>query len=267
MHTQKLKAGTFMGDIRKVRSLKGFTLSKTDHSRHMKVPAHEHEHPYISLLLDGVYQEETVVTAHEVKAGNALFRPKGFEHKNEIGHTDSLCFNLEIEKQGQEVNHYSRRADYVRFDRYNLEIMKIYFGFQCDYSDELLAIMVEESLHSLFNQQFVKRSATRALWVDKIRKQVRMHPEQMYSIDEVAESLHLHPNYFVRKFKEKTGCTFGHFLLRQRISKALDLMNHPNKSLTDIANESGFYDQSHFIRHFKRVFGTSPSRYLAVVKG
>ena len=34
-----------------------------------------------------------------------------------------------------------------------------------------------------------------------------------------------------------------------------------NKSLAQIANEVGFYDQSHFIRNFKKIEGITPSQY------
>ncbi|MCG8328016.1 MAG: AraC family transcriptional regulator [Chitinophagales bacterium] len=265
MKTKKLKAGTFMGETQKVRSLSGFTLSKTYHSQLMKVPKHEHENPYISLLLDGVYREESIVSEYDVKSGSSLFRPLGFEHKNEIGSQNSFCFNIEIEHPDK--TYYSRTSDHVQFERNNLEILKIFYGFQDDFSDELLGITVEESLHHLFQHKHLESILGRALWVEKIKKDIRLNPERTYSIGEVSSSLHLHPNYFVRKFKEKTGFTFGDFLLRQRLSRGIDLMLHSSKNLTDIAIESGFYDQSHFIRHFKRFFGTTPSHYRAIIKG
>ena len=256
-----------MGQIQKMRALNGFTLSKTYHSQHMKVPKHEHENPYISLLLLGVYHEESIISEYDIKSGSSLFRPKGFEHKNEIGSQNSFCFNIEIEKEQTYRKHYSGISDVVQFERNNLEILKIFYGFQHGISDELLTIMVEENLYHLFQQQDAENISGRAFWVDKIKKEIRLHPEKIYTIKEVAQSLHLHPNYFVRKFKEKTGSTFGDFLLRQRLSRGLDLMLHSSKSLTEIAIESGFYDQSHFIRHFKRFFGTTPYHYRATVKG
>ena len=256
-----------MGQTQKMRSLDGFTLSKTEHGQNMKVPRHEHENPYISLLLLGEYQEESIMAESAIKSGSALFRPKGFEHENEIGSENSFCFNIEIEKELMDENHSLQMADYVRFERNNIEILKIFYGFQLDYSDELLNIIVEENLYHILQHQLTKRSTGRAPWVDKIKKEVRFHPEKHYRIEEVSQFLHLHPNYFVRKFKEKTGLTFGDYLLRQRIAVAVDLMLYSSKNLTEIAVKSGFYDQSHFIRHFKRFFGVSPFQYRAIVKG
>ena len=256
-----------MGKTQKARDLSGFTLSRTDHSQHMKVPKHEHEYPYISLLLHGLYHEKSIVSEHDIKAGSSLYRPKGFEHKNEIGSLNSFCFNIEIEKEFFVDRPLLRMEDYVQFERNNLEIFKIYYGFQNGLSDELLAMTVEENLHLLFQEHRSETLLGRALWVNRIKKEVRLNPEKKYRINEVADSLCLHPNYFVRKFKSKTGLTFGEFLLRQRLSTGLDLMLHTRKPLTEIAMQSGFYDQSHFIRHFKQFFGTTPYHYREVVKG
>ncbi|MDC6366476.1 MULTISPECIES: AraC family transcriptional regulator [Flavobacteriaceae] len=250
-----------------MKTLNGFTLTKTNHGQNIKVPKHEHEHPYISLLLHGLYHEESIISKDYIKTGASVFRPKGFEHKNEIGSHISFCFNIEIEKELPNEKNLLKSTQYVQFERNNIEIFKIYFGFQNHLSDELLSLTVEENLHLLFQQQHAESSPGRALWINKIIKEVRLNPERIYNLDEVADSLYLHPNYFVRKFKSKTGLTFGEFLLRQRISNAIDQMLHSNKTLTEVAVESGFYDQSHFIKHFKRFFGTTPSQYRQVVKG
>ncbi|MEM1323253.1 MAG: AraC family transcriptional regulator [Bacteroidota bacterium] len=267
MKAKKLKVGTFMGQTLKVRSLSGFTLSKTGHDQYMKVPKHEHEYPYISLSLAGIYHEKSIVSEYHIKSGNSIFRPKGFEHKNEIGAQHSLCFNIEIEKELADHKHYSKTPNSVQFERNNLEILKIFYGFQCDFSDELLALSLEENLYHLLNQQHFEKRLGRAPWIGKIKKEIRLQPDRTYRIEDVANALHLHPNYFVRKFKEKTGFTFGEYLLRQRIAMGIDLMLHSSKSLTEIAMDCGFYDQSHFIRHFKHFFGTTPFHYRQVVKG
>lgn len=267
MKAEKLQGGTFMGKTQKLRRLDGFTLSTTDHSQLMKVPKHEHEFPYISLLLQGLYREETRLSDHDVKSGSSLFRPKGFEHQNEIGTDNSFCFNIEIETASSEKQHYSNITDYTQFERHNPEVFKIYYAFLKSFSDELLYLVLEENLHLLFRHKHAEKGIGRSIWVDQIKKEVRLSPERKYSINEIAESLSLHPNYFVRKFKSKTGQTFGEYLLRQRLSKSIDLILNSSKSLTEIAHECGFFDQSHFIRHFKHFFGTTPSNYRQIVKG
>ena len=175
-----------MGKTQKVRTLSGFTLSKTDHGQDKKVPKHEHEYPYISLLLQGLYNEKSLVSEQDIRAGSSLFRPKGFEHKNHIGSLNSFCFNIEIEKEFSADQPCLKMEDYMQFERNNLEVFKIYYGFQNGFSDELLTMSVEENLHLLFQEHHSERISGRAVWVNRIKKEVRFNPEKKYNIDEVA---------------------------------------------------------------------------------
>ena len=46
-----------------------------------------------------------------------------------------------------------------------------------------------------------------------------------------------------------------------RVEKARDMLLRSQVNLTEVALQSGFYDQSHFSRHFKRVYGTTPAAF------
>ena len=263
----KFEVGNFTGSTLKIKQLKGFTLSSTHHLGGMEVPNHEHELPYISMLLNGIYLEESCVSSHFLKNGSALFRPKGFEHENTIGKYDSLCFNLEIDKALSFKNDFSCLRDYIVFEENNLELFKIYYAFLNDYSEELLSITVEENLHTLCSERNNHENLKGTDWIKKVKKEIRLSPERKLTVDAIANDLDIHPNYFIRKFKAKVGFTFGEYLIRQRISKAIDLMLCTKKSLTQISVESGFYDQSHFIKHFKLAFKTTPSHYRKLMTG
>jgi len=65
---------------------------------------------------------------------------------------------------------------------------------------------------------------------------------------------------FIRWFKRHVGLTPFEYILIKRVGlgKSLILQGLP---LTDVALESGFYDQSHFSNYFKRYIGKSPQSY------
>ncbi len=261
-----LKAGTFTGETLSSQVLDGYILSITEHDQNLDVPKHEHEHSYISLLLHGFYNEETSVTDHSIIPGMSLFRPSDYEHKNEIGPSQSLCFNLEIKKNIFEGELKSVNDTYIKFEHNSLEVIRMFLAYKRSFSKELLNLIIEENTYLLFSRGKISDRTERTQWVKKIKKQVQLNPELKYTIDQVANALHLHPIYFVRKFKELTGYTFGEFLIRNRLGKAIDLIHHSNKKLTTVALESGFYDQSHFIRHFKEAFSITPSDYIEIIK-
>jgi AraC-like DNA-binding protein len=76
------------------------------------------------------------------------------------------------------------------------------------------------------------------------------------------KSLHLSTRQVERKFKTLVGTTISHYLKVVRFNRAKDLLEKklPNR-LTDIAFESGYYDQSHFISNFKALTGASPKHF------
>jgi AraC-like DNA-binding protein len=68
---------------------------------------------------------------------------------------------------------------------------------------------------------------------------------------------------FNRTFKASFGCTPRQYVRRMRIARAQNLMTMSSDPLCQIAAESGFADQSHFNRCFRKVVGESPSIWRA----
>ncbi|MCI0746934.1 MAG: AraC family transcriptional regulator [Verrucomicrobia subdivision 3 bacterium] len=85
---------------------------------------------------------------------------------------------------------------------------------------------------------------------------------QDLSLNEIASSVKLSPFHFSRVFKEHTGLSPYQYLLKRRIERARQMLVRGEHSLTDVALEVGFYDQSHFAVHFKRVSGMTPKQFL-----
>ena len=85
-----------------------------------------------------------------------------------------------------------------------------------------------------------------------------------FSLAEVAGAVGLSPHHFSRLFRLSTGLAPHRYAVRRRAEKAKALLlgGHPPGLA---AVEAGFHDQSHMGRHFKRLFGTTPS--MALRKG
>ncbi|MGX5820593.1 helix-turn-helix domain-containing protein [Chitinophaga lutea] len=81
-------------------------------------------------------------------------------------------------------------------------------------------------------------------------------------INELASEICLSTRQFERKFKEYTGFTPKLFTRIIRFHGALDEYGAQDKSLTDIAYECGYFDQSHFIHEFREFSGYHPGEYF-----
>lgn len=87
------------------------------------------------------------------------------------------------------------------------------------------------------------------------------HPEQELSIETLAADIFVSKYYLIRKFRNSVGMTPHQFCIQNRIRKSQGLLDG-EKTISRIATEMGFYDQSHFDRAFQKIVGISPSEYV-----
>ncbi len=66
---------------------------------------------------------------------------------------------------------------------------------------------------------------------------------------------------FTRLFKQIAGITYVSYLMHLRLTEATRLLHAGKLSIAEVAGATGFADQSHFDRHFKRAFGQTPREY------
>ena len=81
------------------------------------------------------------------------------------------------------------------------------------------------------------------------------------SVKELANSICYSPRHLSRKILEVTGMNTEELLLYKKYLHAVHLIHHTDLLLTEIAYQSNFADQSHFIKAFKTFAQRTPSEY------
>ncbi len=66
-----------------------------------------------------------------------------------------------------------------------------------------------------------------------------------------------------RQFRKLLGTSPHRYLVMRRLDRA-KIMLSEGGSLADVAADAGFADQAHFTRHFKKTFGMTPGRWMAL---
>lgn len=80
-------------------------------------------------------------------------------------------------------------------------------------------------------------------------------------VNEYAELLHVHPNYLNDVIKEITGYPASHFVQKQLIQEAKSRLIQTSDTVSMIATELRFTDDSYFGRFFKKQTGLTPLQY------
>ena len=92
---------------------------------------------------------------------------------------------------------------------------------------------------------------------------VAVHLHSRINLEDLAKVTQFSRCKFDRLFKASFGCTPGQYVRRMRVARAQKLMITTPDPLCQIAAESGFADQSHFNRCFRKVVGEPPATWRA----
>ena len=90
---------------------------------------------------------------------------------------------------------------------------------------------------------------------------ITIHYNEQITSFTIGSALFLNSSYFCRLFKKTFGCCFSNYLLTYRLEKAKSMLTSTEKSISQVAIESGFNSLSYFGKTFKQVYGTSPISY------
>lgn len=82
------------------------------------------------------------------------------------------------------------------------------------------------------------------------------------NLENVASRYGFTARYLQKLFLQYTGLTPKLYHKINRFQKSLRLVSKKDLSLTSIAYECGYFDQSHFIRDFKSFTGLLPSAHI-----
>jgi AraC family transcriptional regulator len=106
-----------------------------------------------------------------------------------------------------------------------------------------------------------------APWQERRAKEIlRADLEGGVPLKEVARECGLSVGHFSHAFRRTLGVAPHKWRIGQRIVLSKEKLRDDRLSLTDVAAECGFSDQSHFTQHFTRIVGVSPGAWRRALK-
>lgn len=87
------------------------------------------------------------------------------------------------------------------------------------------------------------------------------------SVNKIAQSVFLSPNYISLIFKKETGVTITDYLTNIRIEKAKELLKDADLLIQQVSEMVGYEDASYFSKVFKKNTGIHPVRYRSFICG
>ena len=222
--------------------------------------------------------EELIIFAIKEGSLNLIFNDTSFEFlpneiviiNNNIPHLASL--NTQS-KDGYIIylkKEYLKTIDFDFKSSYELVKQKsIHKNFikmcDCLLNDKISLLEKEEKFFSFclsffsFESKQIQIEEESSLALD-IKKYLDEKYLEELILDDLAKSFDLSVVHLIRVFKKEFGLPIHSYILNKKVHFAKELLSS-NLPIIEVAQNSGFFDQSHLNRSFKRIFQITPKEY------
>ncbi len=105
----------------------------------------------------------------------------------------------------------------------------------------------------------IKQSLSKT--ASSVAEYVSTHIQERITVHDIARELKLNASYLNFSFKKQTGECVSSFIQRSKVKRAQEMLSMRQYTITDIWTALGYFDQSHFNKHFKKFTGITPRQY------
>jgi len=266
----KFPAGHFHGKNLAHHAIGGLRLMENDYPANLRLARHSHACACFSLLLQGGYSEHYGQRSLDWRPSTVGFNPPDEQHSSHIDVAGARFFIIELdlgwlERAREQAIPFGSSATF-RAGPLAWLGGKLYKEFRVpdEVSDLVAEAIVLEMIAEYARMALPRRPASPPSWLRRVDDLVRSRFAERLTLAEIAQESGVHPVHLARIFRRHYRCTLGDYVRRLRVESAAARLESSDESLSDIATGTGFADQSHFTRAFKRQTGLTPGNYRRI---
>lgn len=255
---RRVSLGEGLGDL----AVNGLLASHRSHAGGETLPSHEHGGAYLCVVLAGGYSQ---MAGDEIECtrGSIVAHPAGHVHANRFGIDVTRCVNLYFDPGWFDDRSLARLlSDYrrVRLDPRDCALVRL--GEAVETRDAGSALSVAGAALELIGRAVRFADDAAPAWLRRVLEAIAADLPRPPALVTLAADAGVHPAHLCRSFRAAIGETIGAYSRRMRLESAYAMLAGPH-SIAGIAAETGFYDQAHFARCFRRRYGAAPSMLRA----
>lgn len=233
---------------------------------------HDHSYTQIVIGLKGQAEFEVSGMGNIVGPGQGCVVTSGSDHAfgGIVGQSDILVLNMpqasaEDPLMLQKINDLSRADVYFQLDGQIQKLVQMLVQeMQNSPEDMLLSRACGDTVLALLQRHisaFETHRKESRFDLDAIDRYIEQHISSRISVAQLAGSVFLGESQFHMLFKEQMGITPHQYVLGKRVDMAKHLIEQGRLTFGQVAELSGFSNQSTFAHTFSRLQGVSPSQY------
>lgn len=214
--------------------------------------------------------------SYAIRTGDVLLYNQGDLHEvtsslhHEIG---TYCFGLSNLRLGRLAEgHFSDpehgfvrpAADEIDHIQSLCELIYRHAERHSAYADELVSHLLPALVLLSANLPPDERAADQPhnlVLANRIRQYIGTHFTEQLTLEDIGQALSMSPYHLAHIFKDMTGMSPIHYMIRCRVGEAQNLLISTDYSATQIAAIVGYANVNHFNAIFAKLVGLPPIRY------
>jgi AraC family transcriptional regulator len=273
-----LRHNEFYGRRRQQVDVSGFALAHLRLDPTANVQRHTHDTAHFVLLLRGAYLTTAKGAPSLCTRPTLIYNPPGTTHRDRFDLTrqpnDGRFFSLSIsaDRMATIVDHAPLLDAPTCLTAPRAIALATRLANECRAWDPASPLVAEGI--SLDLVAHVARTALGAPpshapppWRRRAREMIRDQCADDLSVAQIAQAVGVHPVYLARAFRRFFARSPGDELRHHRLARAAALLRDTTHPLSAVAHASGFADQSHLAKTFRRAYAMTPGAYRRLMTG
>ena len=253
-----------------------FSRSMTANAQRV-FPIHWHQQHELYYLINGTTKYLVEDRPFFLQTGNLIFIPKGVLHSTDSEsclNTKRLLLSIDdhmipdnyrplIEELSRDNIIYMPKEQLPKINALFEKIENEYYS-KNRYKQQLIYLYILEIITLIirFREPNKKPDLNpQAALFYQISKYIRENYDKDISLQHLSEHFSISRSYLSRRFKQMLGIGINDYITYIRLLHAEQLLKNTNYSITQIASECGYNDETYFVTSFKKANGITPFQF------
>ena len=246
----------------------GMVLTRAWFAPGLRLQPHDHATASVAVVLRGGWEGELDRHASRVERGDTvLVTPPGARHWNAFFPTETEVVVVELEPERNRLppEYRSLLSEPTTLHQRGLGGLGARLAAELRTPDAHSPLLAEglalELLGTVARAAGRERGSARPRWLDRAEECLRAEFSRGWTLEALSRAVEVEPTRLVRAFRRHLDTTPADYLRQLRVDRARRLLLDTERPVADIALETGFSDQSHLTRVFRRSLGETPAAF------
>ena len=246
----------------------GLVMTRAWFAPGLRLEPHEHATASVAVVLRGGWDGELDRHFSTLQRGDTvLITPAGARHWNAFfpAETEVVVVELEPERNRLAPEYRSLLSEPVTLHQRGLGGLASRLAAELRAPDAHSSLLSEglalELLGTVARAADGERGSARPGWLDRAEECLRAGLCRGWTLETLSREVEVEPTRLVHAFRRHLDTTPADYLRHLRVDEARRLLLDTERPVADIALETGFTDQSHLTRVFRRSLGETPAAF------